>query len=111
LHQPHEQPAGSPSQWAGTTDDEWFAETEAGALDASECNGQRLEERAFLVADAVRKGMKPSFRMNVVAAKSAVDGRRGVEDDVWARIVAPGAAGFAGRLRAGNAAFESDSIT
>jgi len=55
--------------------------------------------------------MQPCFWVNVVAAKSTVDRRRRVEDDVRTPVVAAGAAGFTGRLGAGYAALEGDAVS
>ncbi len=49
--------------------------------------------------------------MDVIAAESAVDRWRGVENDVRTPVVAAGAAGFAGGLGAGYAALEGDAVS
>jgi len=46
----------------------------------------------------------------VVAAQSAMDGWRGVEDDVRAGVVAACAAGCAGGFAAWDAALEGDAV-
>ena len=78
---------GDEADGAGAADEGWVAESEAGAFDAGEGDGEGFEEGAVFeghVADFVA----PHCGVGDVAAEEAVNGRGGEEAHVDAAVVA-----------------------
>jgi hypothetical protein len=49
------------------TNDQRLPETKVGPVDTGESHRQRLKQRTFLVAKAIRQRMQPGLRVDVVA--------------------------------------------
>ena len=98
---------GDEADGTGAADEDRVAETDAGAFDAREGDGEGFEEGAVLkghVADFVA----PDGRVVDVAAEEAVDGRGGEEAHGEAAVVAAREAGFA--VAADDVRFDGDAV-